>query len=283
MLDGAAPVPEGTLRIPVVDRGFLYGEAAFETMVGTVTPAGDARVDALEAHLRRLRSSCAPFGVPDMSAPVRSDLRHLLPVAGPGRQRIRVVVTAGEGGRLDGEGAGPAHRLVSTRPLRPYPARLYDDGAAAVLLVGRGSSVPGAKLVSYAGNIDALRRAREAGAHEALLTDGAGRVLEGATSNVFAVCDGVLRTPGDAGILPGITRAQVLALAAEAALPCAAGPLSSAALVGAQEAFLTSTVRGVMPLTRLDGRPLGSGAPGPLTRRLAAAWAAEAGARSEVP
>ncbi len=283
MLDGGAPAPESTLLLPVTDRAFLYGEAAFETMVGQVDEAGAARVDALGAHIARLAVACAGFGVPDPEPVLRQDLRTLLARMGAGRVRIRLTVTAGEGGRLDGASAGPSHRVVSARPLRPYPRRLYEEGAAAVLQSGTASVVPGAKLSSYAGNVAALRAARAAGAHEALFVDDAGFLLEGATSNVFVVRAGVLHTPEARGILPGITRAQVLRLATAAGLSHAEGRLDLDSLRGADEAFLTSAVRGVMPLTRLDGRPLGAGVPGPLTRRLALAWDADAPARAEVP
>ncbi|MEM1413823.1 MAG: aminotransferase class IV [Myxococcota bacterium] len=281
MLDGGAPADEATLQVPVTDRGFLYGEAAFEVMV-----AEGSRVHALGAHLERLAASCAAIAVPDPRATVRDDLRQLLAASSndaSGRHRLRVVVTAGEGGRLDGAGARPGHRLSSARPLHPYPARLYADGAAVVLRLGHGSVVPGAKLASYAANVAATRSARAEGAHEALLVDADGTVREGATSNVFAVHGDVLRTPPLGAILPGITRGEVLALAGELGLRASEAPLDALRLREADELLLTSTVRGVMPVTRLDGERVGTGLPGPWTERLRAAWEAAWPGRLERP
>jgi branched-chain amino acid aminotransferase len=137
---------------------------------------------------------------------------------------------------------------------------------------------PGAKTGAHLPHVLAVRAARAAGAHEAVLVDGRGFVTEGATSNVFAVRRGRLVTPPlAAGILPGVTRGVVLALAREAGVLADESPLAAAELEGAEEVFITSTTREIVPVTRLGERPVGKGAPGPVTRALHRAFRVRAG------
>jgi branched-subunit amino acid aminotransferase/4-amino-4-deoxychorismate lyase len=136
--------------------------------------------------------------------------------------------------------------------------------------------LPHVKALSHLIAMMARRQARDVGADEALLTDAEGRVLEGAGSNVFAVVRGRLVTaPADAGLLAGVTRAVVLELARAAGIDVAERRLDVSELAGADEAFLTSTTRELVPLRALDGRTIGSGSAGTVTRRLQEAYAAE--------
>jgi branched-chain amino acid aminotransferase len=118
-----------------------------------------------------------------------------------------------------------------------------------------------------------MREARRAGAAEALVVDGDGNVVEGASSNVFAVFGQTLVTPPEeAGILAGITRAHVLEVAGELGLDVRLEALPLARLVQADEAFISSSIRELLPVVRVDATPVGSGKPGPLTVRLHAAF-----------
>jgi branched-chain amino acid aminotransferase len=136
--------------------------------------------------------------------------------------------------------------------------------------------LPHVKAVSYLVAVTAKRRARELGADEALLTDGQGHVLEGATSNVFAVVDGTLITPPTAaGLLAGVTRAVVLELADQLGVPSEERPLALEELLRADEAFLTSTTRELVALTEVDGRAIGTSSAGELLGRLRGAYTAE--------
>jgi branched-chain amino acid aminotransferase len=144
------------------------------------------------------------------------------------------------------------------------------------------TSAQGAKVVNYLISVLAVREARLAQALEALIQDGQGRILEGASSNVFVVQRGTLVTPPeDAGILAGITRAHLLTLAAELGLPSELKTLELGAVLAADELFISSSIRELLAVVRLDGQTIGTGKPGPIYRRLLAAFRARArGARS---
>ena len=135
---------------------------------------------------------------------------------------------------------------------------------------GKDSGVPAhVKSGSYLGNVLALREAQSRGAYEALLCGADGSWAEATTSNLFVVKHGALITPGVADhILPGITRALVLCAAREAGIPVQERPVDDALLESADEAFLTSSIKEVLPIVTLDGAPLGGGRRGPITRRL---------------
>jgi len=131
------------------------------------------------------------------------------------------------------------------------------------------------KSLSYLNYVLARVEAREAGADEALLLNGRGEVAESASSNLFAVRAGTLATPPvESGCLPGTARAVVLETAPRLGLTVALSPLSLPELLDAEEAFLTNSLMEVMPLVRVGDRPIGSGRPGPVTARLAAAYRA---------
>jgi branched-chain amino acid aminotransferase len=152
---------------------------------------------------------------------------------------------------------------------------MYDKGVGvAIVSVTRnlpGAIDPAIKSGNYLNNVLALSEARrDPSVHEAILLSASGSVAEGASSNVFAVKDGQLRTPAlSVGILEGITRGRVIALARGAGLTChELDPMRPDELRDADEVFLTSAARGVLPVTRVDGRPVGAGVPGEVTLRV---------------
>ncbi len=177
--------------------------------------------------------------------------------------------------------------LVVVLPLAGPPAAAYRDGVAAVIVGVRRASPeaidPSAKTGAHLPNVLAVSEARAAGAHEALLLDGRGFVTEGSSSNVFVVSGGVVRTPPlAAGILEGVTRGVALRLARGLGLLVDEVPLRPEDLEGADEVFITSTIREIVPVTRLGHRPVGLGRPGPVTRRLHAAFRALAGGPASI-
>jgi branched-chain amino acid aminotransferase len=163
--------------------------------------------------------------------------------------------------------------------LPAFPDALYRRGISAHVASGRRNEramTAGHKTLAYTDAVAALAEARAAGADEALFLDTEGHLSEATASNVFVVAGGALLTPPlSCGALPGITRAAVLRLAAELGAEAADDrPLDADALRAAEEAFLTSSVRELVPLVRVGGEPLGRGAPGPVTARLLAAYRA---------
>ncbi|MBW3619558.1 MAG: aminotransferase class IV [Actinobacteria bacterium] len=262
-------VPAGEARVSVYDRGFRLGEGVFETF----RAYGD-HVFRLAAHLDRAvrGASFLGFGLDaaSLSRAVTATASANL-TAHDGRDSVvRLTATPG---RLDpetpfpGRAVGGPTVVVTSHPLVVDP-EVHRDGLTATL-VPWARELPDVKAVSYLAATVAREHARARGADEALLTDPDGNVLEGSSSNVFAVLDGTLVTPPpSAGLLAGVTRGVVLEVAAGAGVPVEERPLSVADLSGADEAFLTATTREVMPLVRVGDDRIGDGHPGPLTRSL---------------
>jgi branched-chain amino acid aminotransferase len=282
-LDGTI-VPPSSARVSVFDRGFLYGDSVYE-----VIRTYGGRPFELRAHLVRLRHSADRIGLEPKWDATRTaaEIERAIaasrggdvpdPAAAPwnaGERYVRVVMTRGAGEiGLDPALAVDPVALVIAQPLSGPPARAYVDGVKAAIVGVRRASPqaidPSAKTGSHLPNVLALREARSAGAYEALLLDDRGFVTEGSSSNVFAVRGGrVLTPPLAAGILEGVTRGLVLGLARGLGLVAEETPLRPEDLEGAEEAFITSTIREIVPVVSLGGRPVGSGRPGPVTSRL---------------
>jgi branched-chain amino acid aminotransferase len=274
MVDGMPHAPEDA-KVSVFDRGFLYGDSVFETIR---TYGG--RPYALDAHLERLRQSAErvfielPVSLEQLAAEVARGLE----LAGNPESYVRVIVTRGSGpiGLDTGFEARPL-RVVIITELVPPPREAYERGISVISFrtqrVAEATDAVGAKVGNYLVAVLAMRRARAAGASEALIVDAAGHVVEGATSNVFIVSGTRLITPPlEAGILAGITRARVIEVAAELGIATELLPVTLEDLGAASEVFITSSIREILPVVELDGRPIGSGHPGPLTARLHAAF-----------
>jgi branched-chain amino acid aminotransferase len=292
-LDGRI-VPPAEAVVSVFDRGFLYGDSVYEV----IRTYGGAPFE-LDAHLRRLAGSAERIGlVPpwDAARTAREVARTLEqarggeppePGAAPwnaGERYVRVVMTRGAGEiGLDPALAVDPRAIVIVRPIQAPPLEAYRRGVGACVVgvqrIAPQAIDPAAKTGNYLNSVLAVREARAAGAYEALLLDRDGFVTEGSTSNVFAVKDGRLATPpADVGILEGVTRGLVLALARAAGIATGEARLRPADLEAADELFITSTVREIVPVTALGSRPVGGGEPGPVTRRLHALFRERAAA-----
>jgi branched-chain amino acid aminotransferase len=269
-------------RIPVLDRGFLYGDSIYE-----VVRTYGGKPFALGPHLARLERSAEAIALPLPSrTAIVEGLRRTIDAAVGGtadEAYARVIVTrgAGEIGLDPALAEGGPRLIVIAKPLtRPAP-EVYASGVA-VAIVGvrrnlRRALDPRIKSGNYLNNVLALAEARKSGAYEALMLDAEGFMTEGSSCNFFFVVDGRLCTPSlEVGILEGVTRGTVIALARTAGVAVDEGRLLPTLVPHASEAFLTSTLRGVLPVTRIDGAPVGDGAPGPLTRRLGDLYEAEA-------
>lgn len=275
------PVDPADAKISVFDRGFLYGDSVYETMR---TAAG--RPLELRRHLDRLRRSGDGIG---LSIPFADDrLAEAIAVThqatGNEESYVRLIVTRGSGPiagpmAIDPRRSEDPLLVVLVKPLVLPPASAYVDGIGAVI-VGMTKNVdspldPTIKSGNYLNNILALRQAIEQGGDDAIMCNPEGAISEGATSNVFLVAGGRVLTPHlRTGLLPGITRLTVCELAAALPVPIEETTITPQQLRAADEVFLTSSVRGIMPVTTLDGVAVGDGTAGPLTRRLHAAYQA---------
>jgi branched-chain amino acid aminotransferase len=251
----------------VLDRGFLYGDSIYEV----VRTYGGVPV-TLGPHLDRLQRSADLLGIriPVDRRELVARLRDTVAAAGNAESYVRVVVTrgAGEIGLDPALGTDPLLAIIAA-PLKRIPPEWQEKGVRVSLVhVGRGpaGSVPGGvKSGNYLANLMALGQAKRAGSEEAILVDTDGCVTEGSTSNFFLARGGRLVTPAlDRFILEGITRRIVLRLAREAGLPVDERPVRLDDLRGADEALLTSTLREVVPVVRIDEATVGSGLPGPV-------------------
>src|SRR5690606_11194689 len=215
------------------------------------------------------------LGIPPVEPRVLADeVEAALASAGNDESYVRVIVTRGITaiGLATGGEVRP-RRVVVVLPLAPQPQELYTCGVeVATVAMSRsldGTGAAGAKASNYLPNILSLEAARARGAYEAISIASGGELLEGATSNLFVVKDGRVRTPPlSVGILGGITRKVVMQAAEEDGIALDEALLFPPDLYRADEAFITSSLREIVPVVRADGVTLGSGAPGPLTQRL---------------
>lgn len=281
VLDGVVVGPEAA-RVSVFDRGFLYGDSVYE-----VVRTYGGRPWALDEHLERLERSSEMIGMtlPFSRETIAGDVYRGLAAAGEADAYIRIVVTRGAGpiGLDPALAKGPV-RVVLVLPLPVQPEAQYTQGVAIVLVqpgpragllpVGESGT---AKTGNYLPNVLALREAKAKGGYEAVLVDSNGLVSEGASSNVFCVSQRVIRTPRlVTGVLEGITRRHVMRIARDKGWTVDESDVYANDLKKADEVFLTSTMREVVPVTRVDGAPVADGTPGPTAKELRIGLRAEA-------
>ena len=240
------------IRVSATDRGLFHGLGLFETLL-----AVDGQPVFADRHLARLEASCVRFGwnLPRDELETAMDEILRRNSLGLGRARLRITITAGSGA-LDDPRAG-SDRLAIVSAMRA--AEVPESIAATVSpwKPDEHSPLAGLKSTAYAAHLLALADARAAGFDEALLYNSAGHLCEAATANVFLVTGGILFTPGlETGCLPGVTRSLMLEIAAALRLPVRECLLIPRDLHSAHEVFVTSPVRGPVPLHRLDDRPL---------------------------
>ncbi len=267
-------VPPGEACVSVLDRGFLFGDGVYE-----VVPVYGGRPFRLEAHLERLARSLAAVGIPNPHdrAGWTALVGELL-AAGPPGEDLGLYIQVTRGAAETRDHVPPADLeptvVVMASPIPQRPPEIAERGVAAVRLADLRWGRCDIKAVTLLANVLARREAARRGAAEAILVRD-GLVTEGAASNVFAVLDGTVVTPPKGPrILPGITRDVVLELARAEGLAAREAALPAGALDRAEEIWISSSTRELVPVTHLDGRPVGEGRPGPLWRRLDAAYQA---------
>jgi branched-chain amino acid aminotransferase len=270
-VDGKRLPSEGA-HISARDRGFTLADGVFETM-----KTHNGTVFRLEQHLQRITGALRALAIP-VPPELRDWVDAAVRAAHAPEASIRLTVTRGVAPGGVAAPADPVPTVVVTVALSPaFGAAVYEAGLTARVASGRRneySMTAGLKTLAYTESIAAMLEARRDGADEALFLDTDGHCAEATASNLFAMIDGRLATPPTTcAALPGITRAAVIELAEGLGLAVDDRPIDLAKLKFATEAFLTSSLRGIAPLVRLDGRDIGAGKPGPATRRVMTAYA----------
>ena len=260
-------VPDSEACYPINDLGLLRGFGCFDFM-----RTYNGKVIFIKDHIQRLYRSAQqigielPFSETELIHLVEETLRRNPPV----ESNVRILVTGGASPDFITPQGRP-RMAIMVAPLSQYPSTWYVDGAK-IITVACTRAIPGAKTIDYIRAIMVLTEARQKGAIEAVYIDAGGWVREGTTSNIFAFIDGKLTTPG-AGILNGITRQKVLELA-EGSFPVDIRDIHRSELVSADEVFITSSNRLIVPIHRVDDDLIGAGKPGDRTKAVMQAFTA---------
>lgn len=268
-------VPERDARVSVFDHGLLYGDGVFEGI-----RAYNGRVFMLDAHIDRLyRSAQAIALVPPMTK--RQMAAAVVRTCAANKLRngyIRLVVTRGVGELgLNPYNCRNPQVIIIADAIQLYPKKLYDTGMA-IVTAGTMRNHPEAvnpriKSLNYLNNVLAKIEAINSGVVECLLLNPQGYIAEASGDNVFVIRGDTLVTPPCwCGALEGITRAVVMQLAPEHGLQVNEDVLTRYDVYTADEVFLTGTAAEIISVVNVDRRPIADGKPGPLTRRLAAAF-----------
>ena len=266
-------VPKNEAKVSVFDHGFLYGDGIFEGI-----RCYQGNVFRLDDHLKRLYESALsimleiPLSYEEMKEAVLETVRkNRLQDA-----YIRLIVSRGEGDLgLDPRSCPQAQVIIIAGQIKLYPQELYDNGMEVVTIPTR-RNVPDAlnpkiKSLNYLNNILAKIEAARAGVMEALMLNTEGYVCECTGDNIFIVKNGrVITPPTYLGALDGITRRVIMDICRDQGIECAEEPFTRHDVFVADECFLTGTAAEVIPVTKLDGRKIGTGMPGPLTKQLIA-------------
>ena len=273
-VDGRVGSPE-EVTLKVTDNGFVFGDSAYETL-----RTYGSRPFELGRHLGRLRRSIGLLGF-DLRAGdelIRTRIEACLSFAGNAESYLRVIVSRGVGDMsYRFEKIAEPTMVIFVKPLEPIDPALYLKGGTLALVSVRRNPIealnPAMKASNLLNNALAAREAMAKGALEALMLNTRGEVAECAGSNVFIVKQGVLLTPPlSCGILEGITRAITLELAAALSLRLEERVISVEDVRSADEVFITSSLKEIVPIVRLDDASISGGVPGPMTKRLLAAY-----------
>jgi branched-chain amino acid aminotransferase len=258
-------------KVSVFDHGLLYGDGVFEGI-----RAYSGRVFRLQQHVDRLYESAKGIHlqIPISREAMADAIRQTLASNKLTDAYIRVVITRGAGSLgLDPRKTTDPQVIIITDHIALYPAELYDHGlkiiTAATTRNHPNAVNPRIKSLNYLNNILGKIEATQAGCLEALMLNHKGELAECTGDNVFVVQHGQIHTPSaDSGILEGITRAAVIELAREAGYNVIERTMDRLDVFKAEECFLTGTAAELIPVVECDGRVIGNGRPGPITREL---------------
>jgi branched-chain amino acid aminotransferase len=264
-------------KVSVFDHGLLYGDGVFEGM-----RSYGGKVFRMQEHLDRLYDSARaihltiPMPPDELAAAVYKTLELNQLTDG----YVRLVVTRGVGDLgLNPYLCPKASIIIIADKIALYPAKLYDEGmeiiTASTVRNHPASINPRIKSLNYLGSILAKIEGLQAGCNEALMLNLNGEVAECTADNIFLIKQGRIATPHvNAGILDGITRRAVIELAQQAGIPVAETTLTRHDVYVADECFLTGSAAEVIPVIKVDSRPIGTGQVGPITKQLIAAFKA---------
>jgi D-alanine transaminase len=265
-------LPLAEARVSPLDRAFLFGDAVYE-----VLPIYASRPFRLREHLDRLNRSLAGIRMPPplSHAQWAHTCLELISRNSAGEAYLYLQVT--RGAELGRNHAWPENLeptlFAYVTALEPLPPSILDEGVAAVTAAETRWARRDIKSTALLANILLKRLAADAGAFETIMLEN-GALTEGSSTTVHVVKDGVIHTPPNGHhILPGTTRDVVTELADRLSLRCESGRVTEAELRAADEIWLAFATRGVLPVTSLDGAPVGTGKPGALFKRMSTAFA----------
>lgn len=259
-------LPIDEARVPVLDRGFIFGDGIYE-----VIPAYCGRLFRLEEHLQRLNNSLQAIHLqnPFSETEWQAILEKLLKQNEGDDQSVYVQITRGVAQRDHGFPAGTQPTVFAmANPLTTPAPEILNQGVSAISVPDIRWQNCHIKAIALLPNILMRQQALDQGAMEAILLRD-GQVTEGAASNVFIVSNGIIKTPAKSNyLLPGITRDLVVELAHSNNLTCEEMAISESELLAADEIWLTSSTKEIMPVTHLNEQPIGSGQPGPVWQQM---------------
>jgi branched-chain amino acid aminotransferase len=270
-------LPLSQAALPVMDRGFLYGDGVFESL-----RTYGRQPFLLEEHIKRLLSGARSIRLrPPLSAgQIRSAVLKTLAANNFKESYIKIILTRGVAkghGLALNNTVGKPNFLILVEELKDNQAA-FIGGWKIIISSIKKAELPTARLKSlcYLDNALALAEAKKAGANEALLLDHKGHIAEGSVSNIFLVkLDNIYTPPAEEPILAGITRNFVIKLARQSAFRIVEKPLEPKDLYTCDECFLTMSGSGIVPVVAVWNRKIGKGKPGPITSQLQARYQQE--------
>ena len=269
-INGQIVGPENAF-VSVFDRGFLYGDSIYE-----VTFTINSKAFLMDEHMDRLWFSASRLALPIhlTKDEMKMEVEKTLSALGLPRAYVRIIITRGEGEiSLDPNTATKNNLVIITKELKENPAWWYEKGVSVIIADTKRNPIssidPNIKSGNYLNNVLAMAEARDQGVFDAIMLNHQGQVTEGTTSNIWCVrADEFITPPLEAGLLSGITRQTLMTLARASGMVVKEQNLTPEELLGAQEVFLTSSTKLLVPITKIDSQVISNGAPGPKTLKL---------------
>ena len=265
-------VPLSEAKISISDYGFLFGYGVFSGM-----RAYKGKVFRLDTKLNRIKESAEKLGIATDIDTYKSAIMDTIRANNVQEALVRITISSGEGpASPDPMSCTEPTVVITATEYTPFSQETYEKGFRAIVSpIRRNSQTPasGMKTLNYLESVMARQEARAANVEQAIQLNDKGKVAEASTGNLFLVKDNILKTPkADSGIIPGIVREVLLELAPQLNIKAIETDIELDELFSADEAFLTNVLMEVMPLVAVNGRSIGSGKPGEITRKLMKAY-----------